>query len=599
MVCVTLVFLVSAGLRLDQLGLYSTTDEAYWMQRSVRFGAALARGDFASTLRAGHPGVTVTWLGVLGIGPERLARYLPERYTQLEVLEVAPGYLETFDGARRAVALAAAALVALAVALAWPLLGRGPALIGGAILTLDPYAIGMTRILHADALLAPLMTVSLLAGLLYWTRVGPSGRGRTGQASWPYLALSSAAGGLALLTKAPSGYLPLFFGLVCAGGLVGRWRGRRRSGSQADDLSPGIGRWRERTGALLPLLVWGLGAAATFVLLFPAMWVDPVGTVTLLIQFVAVIGLQPHNGNFFLGQPILADPGPWYYAVALPLRFSPLVALGLALLTLPAPRAEPRFVSRWLLTYVVLFVLLMTLASKKFDRYMLPALMVLDLVAGVGLWRLAALLAKKAPPPSPLPIAMERGRRSSLLPLSTAVGRGLGGGASPVTLFTLVAVTQAALLTSVWPYPIAYYNPLAGGPTRAEQLLMVGWGEGLEQVADFLNRLPDAAHLYVVTSYNHVVRPRFVGTTSAITPYVGSPPQGRPLPTPDYVVLYVNAVQRRQIPPAARQAQADGPPAFVATVNGVPYAWVYQIPRSGPRPTGPLPPLNDSESEEN
>ena len=31
----------------------------------------------------------------------------------------------------------------------------------------------------------------------------------------------------------------------------------------------------------------------------------------------------------------------------------------------------------------------MTLGSKKFDRYALPASVALDVVAGVGLWRLA------------------------------------------------------------------------------------------------------------------------------------------------------------------------------------------------------------------
>ena len=57
------------------------------MQRSVRFGAALARGDLASTFRAGHPGVTVMWTGLVGIGPERLAPFLPERFAQYSVLE--------------------------------------------------------------------------------------------------------------------------------------------------------------------------------------------------------------------------------------------------------------------------------------------------------------------------------------------------------------------------------------------------------------------------------------------------------------------------------------------------------------------------------
>src|SRR5687768_4134354 len=100
-----LVFAISFWLRLDGLDRTSTADEGYWMQRTVRFGAALARGDLPSTFRAGHPGLTVMWTGVAGMGPARLAPFFPERYIDHGVLERAPGYLDAFSAARRAVAL--------------------------------------------------------------------------------------------------------------------------------------------------------------------------------------------------------------------------------------------------------------------------------------------------------------------------------------------------------------------------------------------------------------------------------------------------------------------------------------------------------------
>lgn len=537
-----LVFVLSLGLRLAGLDLYSTTDEGYWMQRTVRFGAALARGDLASTYRAGHPGVSVMWAGLIGIGPERLAAYLPERFVQHDVLERSPGYLEALSAARRAVAVLTSGLIAVAVVLAWRLLGSGPALTGGVLLVLDPYVIGMTRLLHVDALLAPLMTVSALAGLVYWTR----------SSRWGYLLLSAVAGGLALLTKAPSGFLPIFFGLICITALV------------RDGLGHGAG--RSALQVLIRLLLWGLGAAAVYGLLFPALWTDPLGRIVSLARFVVLVGLQPHDGSFFLGQPVVEDPGPFYYVVAVPLRLSPLIALGMGLFALRASHDEHRMAVRWLLLYVGLFAVLMTLASKKFDRYMLPAQMMLDLLAGVGIWRLVALLAR---------------------------WRGWGGG-----LLALIAAVQVVLLARVWPYPIAYSNPLAGGPERARQLIMIGWGEGLEQAAAFLNGLPNAESLYVVTSYNHVVRPRFVGTTIPMAPYVRGDAGGS-LPVPDYMVLYVNARQRRQISPEVALAEALGQPVFVAQVNGLPYAWVYAIPRAGPRPAGPMPAVNEPELIEN
>src|SRR3712207_6445005 len=85
-VILTACFALAVVLR--AVGLYegATTDEGYWMQRTVRFGAALARGDFEGTYRSGHPGVTVMWIGLLGIGPDRLAPLASPRYVEATVL---------------------------------------------------------------------------------------------------------------------------------------------------------------------------------------------------------------------------------------------------------------------------------------------------------------------------------------------------------------------------------------------------------------------------------------------------------------------------------------------------------------------------------
>ena len=563
------VFLVSFGVRLLDLDRYSTTDEGYWMQRSLRFGAALSRGDLAGTFRAGHPGVTVMWTGLLGMGAERAAPYFGNRFGQYEVLERAPGYLDALSAARRAIALVVSLLIAAAVLLSWRLVGLGPALAGGTILTLDPYIIGMTRLLHVDALLAPLMTVSVLAGLVFWTPTDDQER------RWPYLLLSAVTGGLALLTKAPSVFVGLFLGLVCLATVLRAARRRDVRGS---------------IRGVVPLFWWGVCAAAVYVLLFPALWVDPLGRIDLLIRFVQAVGLQPHDGNFFLGRPVLDDPGPFYYLVAVPLRISPLVALGVGLLVLAAPAGERRATARWLVAYVVLFGVLMTLASKKFDRYMLPALLMLDLLAGVGLWRLLVLAAGRWP-------GAQATRGTATTAPAARPRPSLTAG-----LVAFVAAGQLLLLVRAWPYPIAYYNPLAGGAARAQQLVMVGWGEGLEQAAAYLNSLPDAESLYVVTSYNHVVRPRFVGTTEAMAAYVRAEAAGTAQP-PDYVVLYINAVQRGQMSPEVAQAERAGALAFVAHVNGQPYAWVYKLAPGGPRPTEHLPAPSsaneDADAEEN
>jgi len=51
---------------------------------------------------------------------------------------------------------------------------------------------------------------------------------------------------------------------------------------------------------------------------------------------------------------------------------------------------------------------------------------------------------------------------------------------------------QALSALQTFPYFFSYYNPLAGGSSRAPQVMMIGWGEGMDQAARYLNQKPDA-----------------------------------------------------------------------------------------------------------
>ena len=62
-----LLFLLALGPRLVAIGRYVTPDELVWVYRAVQFREALLDGRWAGTLVAGHPGVTTTWLGALGM----------------------------------------------------------------------------------------------------------------------------------------------------------------------------------------------------------------------------------------------------------------------------------------------------------------------------------------------------------------------------------------------------------------------------------------------------------------------------------------------------------------------------------------------------
>jgi 4-amino-4-deoxy-L-arabinose transferase-like glycosyltransferase len=500
-----LCVIVGLAARLDGLDLAYTSDEGYWLQRTVRFADALADGDFSATYRSGHPGVTVMWTGLLGIGPGRLRAIAGEPSGSVTSLERASSALGLMTGARTAVTIVAAGLFGVAAVLAGRLLGPG-GLLGGLLLCVEPYVVGMTRLLHVDALLTPLLLVSGLAGLIYWLQ------GRR----WPYLALSAVAGGLALLTKAPALALIPFFGIAWLV-LARPWRGGR--------------------GAWAAALAWAVIVAAVYVALWPVMWVRPALTVLEVARFALTLGGAPHLWpTYFLGGPTAGDPGLLFYPVAIALRLGPVAAIGLLVLAglAAARRLGPAAGVLWLLVFVVVFVDVMAIGSKKFDRYALPAVAVLTILGGVGVWAQARLLARRL----------------------------------AVALIALAVVAQAVWLASAYPYPIAAYNPLLGGTAVAQRALMVGWGEGLDQAAGYLHGLPDAGRLTASTQYHHVLRLLFRGRTERV-------PSNRVV---DYYVVYVNMIQRDTVPTPVKQAMATATPAFTATVNGVPYAWVYRGP---------------------
>ena len=488
--------------RLAALDAYVTIDESRWVQRSADFYALLAQRDPEDTFIIGHPGVTTMWTALLGMGPERALAFSFRAGRADATLR--DGYFGALLAARVPFAVLAAAGVAAATLLGWRLLGPGPALVGGTLLALEPFLVAHGRVVHLDSALTTYTAVCLLAALVFWHGGGGPG----------YLVLSGAAAGLAFLTKAPSVFVLGFVPLVAVAG----WRGRRP---------------RAWARPALLLLVWVLVAAAVALALWPALRADPVGTLLKMAQFTERVGGGEHD-NFFLGSP-LEDPGPLFYPLALLFRLSPLTLLGLALV--PA-------CWRWLVSdqrrpaltfgaYCLGFALMMSVAPKKFDRYLLPIFPALGLMAGLGLWTVAT-------------------RKVSMVPL-------LAG----------TLVLQAALLLSVHPYHLAYYNPVLGGGAAAQRVMLVGWGEGLDQVARYLNGQPRwLGAPTVATSYHRVLQTQLEGSALPLE-RVGMA---------DYVVPYVNTLQRGAELEALAPYLDAGRPELDVWINGIEYARVYRGP---------------------
>jgi 4-amino-4-deoxy-L-arabinose transferase-like glycosyltransferase len=507
------VALVPRNANLDQ---HATADEDLTLIRSANVALAIEQRDWWGTYQIGHPEATVQLLIALGLGPDRLRPYAgdflgPDSRTAARV----PGYFDTLVRARELMAPVHALLTVVAALLAWRLWGAAIGLLSGLLLALEPFLVAHGRILRTDALLSEFMLVAVLAALAYWSR-------RAGM--WA-LGLCIVATALAVLTKTPALVL---LGAVPAAALAGTFAARHARGQ-----TPG----RARSSQLLRLtglVVWLLGSLVLIWALWPAMWARPLRAVERMAVYTQEKGGSPMDAGGFFLRASIPDPGPLYYAVALPLRVGPLVLLGLALwLVLRAPKAR-QGVGLVLLVGLGL-ALVLALLPKKADRYILPAIPFLIVVAAVGI----AALAER--------------------------WRSLG----PAAALGLVAVVETSALMLVWPYPLAAYNPLLGGGRAAAEWISVGWGEGLDQLAPTLNGRPDAEYLTVSTPYPEVLQGQIAGRAVDLDAY----------DTADYVVRYVAASQRHLGSAALDAALVGREPLQRVEIAGIPYAELYELDR--------------------
>jgi hypothetical protein len=536
------LFAVAFGVRAIGLGGAVTEDEDQWIARSGAFAHGLAAHEWRRTYLTGHPGVTVMWLTTLTLGIDRTRPF--ERATGAPDVTTVPDFLPALDRARVPFVVLQAGLVVVSAVLAGRLLGAGTGLVAGLLLAAEPFWAGVGPVVGMDGLLTGFVTVSLLALLLacgLGAEPPPGPRGRVGWA-----VLSGGAFGLAFLSKTTA----LFIGPVVAALLLliawHAWRAR---------AAP---RWW-----LLPLALgagWGIGAVLVIWALWPAAWTAPIGTVMRAITFSARLGGAPHApGNFLLGETS-DDPGTLFYPVALLLRLGPGTMVGLLLLFMFGAAVPARRVVWSLLGYVGLFLLLLTLAPKKVDRYLLPILPALAILAAVG-WTEAARrlpdLARRSPP---LSLARDVGAAD----VRAAQRRGWGGGY--LLLVGLLALgLQAWPLVQAGPYPLAAYNPLVGGVRVAERAIPVGWGDGLDVAGQRIREMAGGRN--VVTSIWSPLRVSF--GAHAPGPVVSD----RQIAQADFYVDYVHARQRRLTP---RQL-ANRPPDATVTIGGVDYARIYRL----------------------
>ncbi len=616
---------LALAFRLPGLTVFITADEARsWFGRSLIFLDSLLRGDLANTGPGGTanfienvslspaPGVTTMWAGTVGMVWEYVRQGMPGSLVDFVVKipfdPLNPGMLPAL---RLPGVLLAAAAVGVTYWWSRPLLGRWAALLAACFLALDPFYLALSRILGHDALVTTFMWLSLLAFLRFVSdqldndadvlvsdrpqatdnerRMKVEGRENAdrepGQVSFrgprfTFLLLSGGCAGLAFLSKYPALFIGAFEGLALLTVYLAAFVPR-----SALQVVRVLKRW------FIDMVGWSLAAGVVFVLFWPAMWVDPLGPITAIItDALRASGSTHQKGSFFLGQPV-ADPGALFYPLIILLRTTPVVFLGFLLSVWALLRTvkigrrladgegrrttekqqptdegqiigdnqssrlmpgvlQTRYYALILLAYLILYTLLVTYGGKKQDRYILPAFPAVGMLAAVGYLYVTHLTAQGI---RPTRYAL---RRPWLVP-----------GAA--------VVLQIIFVLPYHPYYFSYYNPFAGGGTVATRTVQVGWGEGLNEAAAYLNRLPQAESTRVVSWYSTTFEPYFNGKAIYKIEDEKISRSAKPGLAADFVVFYINQVQRELPTPGALQYFRSGSPVYTVTLQGIDYAWVY------------------------
>ncbi len=576
---------VALVVRLPNLGKFLTPDEYLWIDRSRNFLAGLLDPNFtcksevlhtgfeqaqglACTLRTGHPGVTTMWTGSLGI----LLRYLADGRPG-SLLDYTIGLSTNPLDAQLIVPerLPSVLFLSLAIVLIAWLVGRTfddyrIGLMAGLLLALDPFHAALSRVIHHDALAATFMSCAVLTALLYWVRCG----------SRRWLVASGVCSGLAFLSKSSALFLTPFMLLLALWPLLVQ-------STHSQPLSR-----RSLLRVLAEVGMWLAIVLVTFCVCWPAIWVVPLDAVRTIFSVGMKYASEGHaKGNYFLGT-ISNDPGVFFYPFTWLLRSSPLIWTGLLALVWMAIKRWTRVlwvrengagassvsVSNWMLRwlcraglvttrvrldhapvlwllfiYVLLFTLFITFGEKKQDRYLLPVYPIFTAMAAVGLFRTAMWLA----------------RRVACRP---AIARAI----FPV-LLAIILIFQGFLIVVHHPYYFTYYNPLLGGIRGAQSMVTIGWGEGLDLAAAYLNRKPNAEQLRVAAWYQSTFAPFFKGEAIGYSKEKGKALSG------NYVLFYINQLQRR-FPDEElfRYFEQRYQPEALISLHGIPYVVIYPGP---------------------
>lgn len=375
-------------------------------------------------------------------------------------------------------------------------------------LGVDPFVFAHTRVYGMDSLMA-FFTILSLGLLLLWNK----------NKEQRYLIFSAFCGAAAVLSKI-SGIMIVPFTLVALAILVNNRRFDKKYFAVL----------------LKNYLVW-LGAfVMSAIIILPSLAINPQNVFGDIMEFFRSDEYgRYHVENYtyyWRSLVFFTDPVQWIALVAW---------LGI-LWAVVRQKTKIRFRIRHvivLLLFAFLFVLQMSTGKEKADRYILSVFAIFDVVAAASAIVLVDLFRK---------------HKKSLLP-----------GIFVVLIFG-AAVWQENVILSLHPHELSYVNPLTKHFFGGRRL---GWGEGLDLAADYLNKKPNAENLKVATYYPNEFGEKFVGSVEPADRFEED--------SIDYVVLYRAMLERSgSWEGDAFNYFANQKPEKLIYLDGIQYIWIYK-----------------------
>jgi len=213
---------------------------------------------------------------------------------------------------------------------------------------------------------------------------------------------------------------------------------------------------RSLSWALAKFSLWTISFVVFFVVLWPAMWTHSDLALGTLEKGIVDVGIEGGHLQLFRGEWV-EDPGNAFYLFVFILRSSLYLVFGLlgTLFLVRRLDEKRKRLALFALLYALLYAIEISIPSKKLDRYLMPSMLSLLLIAAMSIEYLVGKVSK---------------RFSKSFCVSAV----------------LVAIPAVAILGILHPDYFSYYSVLGGGLKRGIWTVEPKWVIGQHELMDYL-----------------------------------------------------------------------------------------------------------------